>query len=69
MDISISPNTTATVYVPAKDTVSVTESGKAIVNADRPALSSVEGIKFVRMDNGAAVFEVGSGRYSFGSSL
>jgi alpha-L-rhamnosidase len=69
MDVTIPPNTTATVYVPAKDSASVTESGKVIDKAEGPALSNVEGVKFLRMENGAAVYEVGSGQYSFGSSL
>lgn len=55
MEVTIPPNTTATVYVPAKDAASVTESGK-------PAAKS---LKFARMESGAAVFEVGSGTYSF----
>lgn len=55
MEVIIPPNTTATVYVPAKDAASVTESGK-------PAAKS---LKLARMESGAAVFEVGSGTYSF----
>jgi hypothetical protein len=57
------------VYVPAKDAASVTESGKAIDKTEAPALSNVEGVKFLRMENGCAVYEAGSGQYSFGSSL
>ncbi len=56
---TIPTNTTATVYVPAKDAASVRESGK-------PA-SGAEGVKFLRMENGAAVFAVESGRYQFSS--
>jgi hypothetical protein len=59
MDVTIPPNTTATVFVPAKDAASVTESGK-------PA-SDVAGVKFLRMENNAAVYEVGSGSYLFAS--
>jgi alpha-L-rhamnosidase len=59
MEVTIPPNTTATVYVPAKDASAVTESGKAIAKA--------KGIKFIKMENGAAVYEVGSGVYRFES--
>lgn len=54
---TIPANTTATVYVPAKDASSVRESGK-------PA-SAAEGVTFLKMENGSAVFAVGSGRYQF----
>jgi len=57
MDVSVPANTTATVYVPAKDAARVMESGK-------PARASA-GVQFVRMEDGAAVFEVQSGKYSF----
>ena len=59
MDVTIPPNTTATVFVPAKDAASVTESGQ-------PA-GEAEGVKFLRMENNAAVFAVGSGSYQFQS--
>ena len=61
MEVTIPPNTTATVYVPAKDAASVTESGKPAVNAI--------GVKFLRMENSAAVYAVGSGVYRFQSML
>ena len=57
MEVAIPANTTATIHVPAKDAAGVTESGK-------PA-SKAEGVKFLRMENGAAVYEVGSGCYQF----
>ena len=60
MELTIPPNTTATVFVPARDASGVTESGK-------PAGKS-EGIQFLRMETGAAVFEVVSGTYRFESS-
>ena len=59
LDIAIPANTTATVFVPASDPASVTESGQ-------PASRSV-GVKFLRVENGAAVYEVGSGTYQFQS--
>jgi alpha-L-rhamnosidase len=59
LDVTIPANTTATVYVPAKDASSVTERGK-------PA-AKTSGVKFLRMEDGVAVFEAGSGTYRFGS--
>ena len=57
LDLTLPPNTTATVYVPAKDATSVKESGQ-------PA-AAAKGVKFLRTEHDAAVFEVGSGSYSF----
>jgi alpha-L-rhamnosidase len=57
LDVTIPPNTTATVWLPAKDAGSVTESGIAAAHA--------KGVKFVREENGAALFEVESGMYRF----
>ncbi len=56
-NVTIPANTTATVYVPAKDAESVTEGGK-------PAARS-KGVRFLRMEEDAAVYEVGSGNYVF----
>jgi len=61
LDVSIPANTTATVHVPAKDAASVTEGGKP---ADKAS-----GLKFLKMENGAAVYEAGSGTYQFKSVL
>ena len=61
MEVTIPANTTATVFVPAKDASGVTESGKP---AEKAA-----GVKFLRMENGAAVYEVGSGCYQFCSDM
>jgi alpha-L-rhamnosidase len=61
MEVVIPPNSTATIFVPAKDAASVTESGK-------PA-GEVKGVKFLRMENNAAVYAVGSGNYKFQSQL
>ena len=61
MEVTIPANTTATVHVPAKAETGVTESGK-------PAAKAM-GVKFLRMENGAAVFAVGSGTYQFRSLL
>jgi alpha-L-rhamnosidase len=57
--IAVPANTTATVYVPAKSAEAVTESG-------RPADKS-KGVKFLRMENGRAVFEIVSSEYQFTS--
>jgi alpha-L-rhamnosidase len=59
LTISLPPNTTATVFVPAKSADAVTESGK-------PAQRAV-GVKFLRQANGCAVFAVESGEYVFES--
>jgi alpha-L-rhamnosidase len=61
MEVTIPANTTATVYVPAKDAAGVTESGKPAAEA--------KGVKFLRMENDRAVFEVASGSYEFQSQL
>jgi alpha-L-rhamnosidase len=59
VDVTIPPNTKATVHVPAKEPAAATESGKPAAQAD--------GVKLLRTENGAAVFEVGSGAYRFQS--
>lgn len=59
LDITVPANTTATVYVPAKNGDGVSESGKTANNA--------EGVKFVKMIDGGAVYGVGSGSYRFSS--
>ncbi len=61
LEVVIPPNSSATVYVPAGDAGTVTEGG-------RPA-AQAEGVTFVRMENGAAVFTVGSGVYRFASTI
>jgi len=57
--IEVPANTTATVFVPAKSIERVLESGMFARNAP--------GVKFLRMENGRAVFNVGSGKYHFTS--
>jgi alpha-L-rhamnosidase len=61
MDVTIPPKTTATIFVPVKDAASVTESGKPVGEA--------KGVKFLRMENHAAIYAVGSGNYQFQSQL
>ncbi len=59
LEVTVPGNVTATVHVPAREASAVIEGGK-------PA-SEARGVRFVRMGGGAAVFEVGSGTYSFRS--
>ena len=59
MAVTIPINTTATVHVPAEDAAAVTEGGNTIDKA--------KGVKFLRMENNAAVYEIGSGSYRFES--
>jgi alpha-L-rhamnosidase len=61
MAVTIPPNTTATVHVPATGAASVTESGRPVTQAD--------GVTFLRMENGCAVLAVGSGSYHFQSVM
>ncbi len=61
LDIEIPANTGATVYVPVKQAGLVTEGGVWAEKAD--------GVQFLGMEDGAAVFEVGSGRYEFESEM
>lgn len=61
MEVTIPANTTATVYVPAKDAAGVTESDLPAVNA--------KGVKFLRMENNSAIYAVGSGAYRFQSTM
>lgn len=61
MTVTIPVNTTATVYVPTNDPTSVTEGGK-------PTLAA-KGVEFLRSENGAAVYRVGSGTYRFEATL
>lgn len=59
--IDVPPNTTATVFVPAAHAADVTESGL-------PAAQSRD-VTFLRQEGGAAIYRVGSGHYTFGSTL
>jgi alpha-L-rhamnosidase len=59
--VTIPPNTTATVYIPADNEGLVLES-------DHPAAEAV-GVKFLRMENHHAVYAVGSGVYDFTSLI
>ncbi len=57
LELSIPPNSTATVFVPARSTDDVTENGV-------PAATSAH-VTFLRQEGGSAVYAVGSGTYRF----
>lgn len=57
--VTVPVNTTSMVYVPAENQLAVLESEILAENA--------EGVKFLRMEDGNAVFSVGSGTYQFAS--
>ena len=57
LDITIPANVSATVFIPAGDKKEVTEGGRTAGQAD--------GVKFLRMEGNAALYEVGSGAYHF----
>ena len=59
--IAIPANTIATIAIPASAKEAVFESGIIAETAT--------GVKFIKMENGAAVFEIGSGDYHFVSNL
>ena len=59
LEVTVPANATATVYVPTSDPASVTEGGTDARRA--------EGVRFLRSEGGYAVYEVGSGTYSFAS--
>jgi alpha-L-rhamnosidase len=60
LNVLIPPNSTATVFIPADKADDVTENGHPIEKAD--------GVKFLRLEAGRAVFEIQSGNYRFVSS-
>jgi len=57
LDVTIPPNTTATVFVPANGVEVVREGGKAARKSSR--------LRFLRMESGRAVFAAEAGRYRF----
>jgi alpha-L-rhamnosidase len=61
LEVTVPVNTTATVCVPAKDPAAVTEGGRAATAA--------EGVRFLRAEDGCAVFAVASGKYGFVSEM
>ncbi|HEV2693325.1 MAG TPA: family 78 glycoside hydrolase catalytic domain [Verrucomicrobiae bacterium] len=61
LEVQVPANTTATISIPAANVAKITESGKALADAD--------GVKFVRMENNDALLEVGSGTYEFATEM
>ena len=61
LDLKVPVGSTATVYVPASSEKLVTESGKKITGKGA--------VSFQKMENGYAIYTVGSGDYSFNSQL
>lgn len=59
--VTIPTNTTADIYIKTNDHQSVTEGGNPVL--------SVPDIKFLHMDKGYAVFQIGSGSYEFISKI
>ena len=58
--VSVPPNSTATIYVPAKVSSDVTVNGQALTKADHVTL--------LRMENNRAVLKVSSGNYRITSN-
>ncbi len=59
--IKVPVNTTATISIPAISSDQVKEGGKNIAD--------VQGVKFVKMTDGKAIYNIESGSYSFSSSI
>jgi alpha-L-rhamnosidase len=55
--VAIPPSTTATVYFPSTDLQSINEGGQPATQAGN--------VKFLREENGTALFEIASGTYDF----
>jgi len=58
---TVPANTTATVYIPSIDIDLVTENGKP--------MHQVEGVTFLKYNNGNAVYKLSSGTYEFRSNI
>jgi alpha-L-rhamnosidase len=61
LEVTIPANTTALVYMPTSDASKVKESGVRAANAKL--------VKFIRQESRTAVFQVGSGKYTFSAPL
>ena len=57
MAVQTPANSTATVYVPAKSAADVTVNGQKLSKADH--------VTFLKMEDGRAVIDIGSGKYEF----
>jgi alpha-L-rhamnosidase len=60
-NITIPANTTATVYLPVKAAADVTVNGQKLSKADHAT--------FLRMEDGRALIDVGSGKYEFNAKM
>ena len=60
LEVTIPANTTATVYIPARDLASVTENGRPLEQA--------QGVKLLRREGDRVVLAVESGSYRFGAA-
>lgn len=58
--VSVPPNCTAEVYIPTNDAGSIKESDRII--------QSNKHVKFIRMEENAAIYEIGSGDFDFSSA-
>ncbi len=61
LTVTIPANTTATVYVPTPASAAIKEGGKPAADAS--------GVKFLRVEDGRSLFEIGSGTYHFTAPL
>jgi alpha-L-rhamnosidase len=61
LTVTIPANTTATVYVPMANAAPIKEEGKPAADA--------AGVRFLRVEDGRSLFEVGSGTYHFTAPL
>jgi len=60
-NITIPANTSATIYLPAKSVDDIMETGKAV--------KGMEDVQITKWDKGVAVIQVGSGNYTFTSTM
>lgn len=63
IDVTIPANTEATLYIPTEDVLSVAEGGQ------KAAFDNIKGVDFIRAEDNAAVFHLGSGNYRFSSKI
>jgi len=61
LEIDIPENTSASVFIPAKAEINITENA----GEGGKALKDAHGVRFKGMENGSAVLNVGSGHYKF----
>lgn len=61
LDVTVPPNATGVVYVPAANAASVKEIG----GVEAMPASRASGVRLIRTEAGRVEFEVGSGRYQF----